>query len=105
MKFGWRFALVALASTLSCGAYGAEALSGCGPIEFAYFNESPPEVVIAVFRQSDLDTKYRLYLCGTQAVHPPAFFLVEEFAKDGERAVDFLEKKLAETSVDATVRD
>jgi len=57
------------------------------------------------FGAHSLDEQYDIYLCGTQAVHPPLIHLAEQFARDGKAAVGFLQAKLASAQDDATIQD
>jgi hypothetical protein len=60
--------------------------------------------VIEEFNTYPLETRYRLYICGSQAAHTP-WGLEEPFAEGGEEAARFLERKLEATEYDATISD
>jgi hypothetical protein len=67
-------------------------------------SKSPGEV-IETFTRSDLGTKYQIYVCGNQWIHPPALYLAESFAVGGEPIATFLKQKLEQTRSDTTVLD
>lgn len=56
------------------------------------------------FNSYPLETRYRLYICGSQAAHAP-WGLEVPFAEGGEEAARFLERKLEITEYDATIAD
>jgi hypothetical protein len=57
------------------------------------------------FINADLQTKYAIYLCANQYVHPPDLSLAGAFAAGGAETAGFLRERLEETESDATVRD
>jgi hypothetical protein len=56
------------------------------------------------FNTYPLETRYRLYICGSQAAHAP-WGLEVPFAEGGEEAARFLSTKLEETTYDPTILD
>ena len=60
---------------------------------------------IKQFQEYDSETQYKLLIIGNQLVHPPALYLVDEFAKKGKSIVPFLRSKLAAAKLEVTVRD
>jgi hypothetical protein len=73
-------------------------------VESAHIGKSPDETV-EIFTRSDLATKYQIYVCGNQLIHPPALYLAQSFAVGGEPVAMFLKQKLEQTRSDTTVRD
>ena len=57
------------------------------------------------FQGYDLEIRYELLVVGNQIVHPPAIYLVQEFAKQGPSAIPFLQSKLAQAKEEASIRD
>ena len=88
-------------------------LSGCvsnaseiAPSQFDRdFFRLPTGEQVKKFHEYDLPTQYELLIVGNQVVHPPAMYLVQEFAKRGKSIVPFLSDKLASAKEEATVRD
>jgi len=76
----------------------------CRATNRAHFYDKSYEETIAEFRaESDLDAKFRFYLCGMETVHPPTMYLIEVFAEDGAAAVPFLVSKLEQAMDDVSV--
>ncbi|MHA6881788.1 hypothetical protein [Ralstonia pseudosolanacearum] len=63
------------------------------------------EAQVKKFHEYDMKTQYELVIVGNQVVHPPAIYLAEEFAEQGEAAIPFLRDKLASTKKEVTIRD
>jgi hypothetical protein len=76
----------------------------CSQFSNIYFGMSYDER-LAEIEDYDLEKKYAVYICGTQYIHPPIFYLAEPLAKEGERAVSFLKERLIEANSDYTVLD
>lgn len=96
---------IAIAFVAGCTTpVGLREVGGCGAVESVHIGKSPDETIEA-FTRSDLETKYRIYVCGNQWVHPPALYLAGSFAVGGEPVATFLKQKLEQTRSDATVRD
>lgn len=53
----------------------------------------------------DIEIRYELLVVGNQIVHPPAIYLVQEFAKQGPSAIPFLQSKLEQAKEEASIRD
>lgn len=68
-----------------------------------YYGEHQGDTYLQ-FNNYDLETRYRLYICGKQALHAP-WGLEVPFARGGEEAARFLEQKLEETEHAATIYD
>jgi hypothetical protein len=100
----WLVALIILGCLTACSPVGLQEVDGCGAVASALVGK-PPGEVIETFTRSDLDTKYQIYVCGNQWIHPPALYLAESFAVGGEAVAPFLKQKLAQTRSDTTVRD
>jgi hypothetical protein len=69
------------------------------------FVNKPLKEQLSDFGNHGLEEQYEIYLCGTQAIHPPLIHLAEPFARDGTAAVGFLKGKLANAQDDATIQD
>lgn len=69
-----------------------------------FFHQST-DAQAKAFREYDLRTQFELLIVGNQIVHPPAMYLVTEFAKQGSAAIPFLRDRLASTKKEVTVRD
>ncbi len=57
------------------------------------------------FHKYGLETQYELLIFGNQIMHPPAVYLVDAFAQNGEAAIPFISKKLERSEAEVTVRD
>jgi hypothetical protein len=57
------------------------------------------------FARLDINSKYSVYICGNQKIHPPTVYLAESFSKEGGAVVPFLMDKLLSTKNDNTIRD
>ena len=57
------------------------------------------------FAKYDIETQYHLLVVGNQIVHPPAIYLVHEFAKRGSSVIPLLSHELAKAKEEATIRD
>lgn len=69
-----------------------------------FFRLSTAEQV-KIFHRYGPEVQYDLLIVGNQIVHPPAFYLVEEFAKEGIFVVPILRSKLAAAKRESTIRD
>ena len=49
-------------------------------------------------RALPLETQFAMYLCGTQRVYPPAFYLIKPISERGEGAIPFLKMQLSTTT-------
>jgi hypothetical protein len=58
-----------------------------------------------IFRQLSLKDQLNLFFFGNQVRHPPALYLAQCFALNGESAVELLRARLSEDNDDLTVRD
>lgn len=100
--------LAVLAAVLIIAGCSFAACSGlrdeCGPWVDTFF-QRPLKEQIATFDSYSLQNQYQIFICGNQAIHPPAIYLATPFAKQGAAAVPLLEKELAQAHSDQTVRD
>lgn len=91
-------------------------LTGCFHAEDASIDGQCPELAETFFQKSlkdqmaefpsyELRNQYAIFICGNQAVHPPAQYLAGAFAQDGPKAVEFLRGKLKNAKGDLTIRD
>ena len=69
-----------------------------------FFNLTTNEQ-IKQFSKYGIETQYELLVVGNQVVHPPALYLIEEFARKGETVIPFLHTKLNQAKRDVAVRD
>ena len=89
---------------VACNGPRSAEVHDCRSVISQYLSK-PSDETIAVFEAADPDTKYRIFICGNQAVEPPRLELATEFAKGGQGVEPFLRQKLAETQDEATIRD
>lgn len=91
-------------SALGCGFAGCSGSSPeCAGIRRDYFYGQSIAATLRRFERQDLPTKYEIYQCGMQAIHPPATYLIEPLAREGEAARELLEAELARSSGDLTI--
>lgn len=76
----------------------------CAELSRTFF-QLPDRAQTEEFLRSDIETRYAIYLCGNQYMHPATQYLAEPFARGGKSVADFLRSKLAKTNDDLTVRD
>src|SRR5262249_4465727 len=69
------------------------------------FFKLPDRIQNEEFLRRDIETRYSIYLCGNQYMHPATQYLAEPFARGGKSVADFLRAKLAQANDDLTVRD
>lgn len=99
--------LIAFGATAlaSCGHPRADpAVGDCSAIARKYFEDQTLLVTRQQFSSYDLDTQYKIFVCGNQ-YEIPSFNLQIEFANEGARAVPFLQEKLRQSEVDLTTWD
>lgn len=60
---------------------------------------------IASFAEYSFDQQYAIYIYGNQVQHPPALYLVDEFAAEGQEIVAPLLERLTASAHEATTRD
>jgi hypothetical protein len=69
------------------------------------FFQMPIREQVKEFREYTLDQQYELLRFGNEVVHPPASYLVSEFAEQGKEIVPFLKSKLKSVQTEVNVRD
>ena len=69
-----------------------------------FFRKTTSEQIVQ-FSKHSLEVQYELLVVGNQIVHPPAMYLIPEFAKHGEAAIPFLFEKLTQAKEEASIRD
>lgn len=69
------------------------------------FFRQPTSVQVKKFNELGPEAQYELLIVGNQLVHPPALYLVEEFARQGKVVIPFLRSKLTNANKDVTIRD
>ncbi len=74
---------------------------GGAPNEFFLM---PAEQRDAEFQKYDIETQYKIYICGQQR-EPPMLELASPFAQEGGRIVPLLKMKLESTDNDLRIRD
>ena len=57
------------------------------------------------FGRHQIEEQYELIYFGNKIVHPPAVYLISNFAKNGQAAVPLLEMKLESSRDDSEIRD
>ena len=95
---------VALASVVVACAVPPNQLNGkaeCSKLLDTWLHKAPSDVSRRLPSES-LETQYSVYLCGTQYMHPPAKYLAEPLASQGEQMATFLRQKLIEHPDDVT---
>jgi hypothetical protein len=75
----------------------------CGGVPNEFFL-LPNEQRDAEFQKYDLETQYKIYICG-QKREPPMLELSSPFAQEGGRIVPLLKMKLESTDNDLRIRD
>lgn len=75
----------------------------CGGVSNEFFL-LPNEQRDAEFQKYDLETHYKIYICG-QKREPPMLGLASPLAREGGRIVPFLKAKLESADDDSTVED
>jgi hypothetical protein len=75
----------------------------CGGVPNSFFL-LPNEQRDAEFQKYDLETQYKIYICG-QKREPPMFGLASPLAREGGRIVPLLKMKLEGTDNDLRIRD
>jgi hypothetical protein len=75
----------------------------CGGVSNEFFL-LPNEQRDAEFQKYDLETQYKIYICG-QKREPPMLGLASPLAREGGRIVPFLKAKLENADDDSTVED
>jgi len=75
----------------------------CGGVPNEFFL-LPNEQRDAEFQKYDLETQYKIYICG-QKREPPMFGLASPLAREGGRIVPLLKMKLEGTDNDLRIRD
>lgn len=89
----------------------AALLASCSRVDVANvsaardFYNQPTSVQQRTFRHHSIDEQLVLYYYGNQVHHPPALYLANCFALNGQPAVELLRSKLKEAHDDLTVRD
>lgn len=76
----------------------------CPALWDAWLTKAPADVTARLPSES-LETQYSVYLCGTQATHPPVKYLADVLASQGEQMASFLRQKLAGRPDDLTIND
>lgn len=69
-----------------------------------FFRRTISEQILQ-FSKHSLEVQYELLVVGNQIVHPPAMYLIPEFAKNGQAAIPFIFGKLTQAKEDASIRD
>lgn len=95
---------VCILAACSCGRTPARAVADCPTLVRTYF-ALPLRQRIQEFKTHDIDTQYRIYICGNQALEPPALYLAPQFASGGLPVAALLKGKLAAGVDDPTTRD
>jgi hypothetical protein len=75
----------------------------CGGVPNEFFL-MPPKQRDAEFQKYDLETQYKIYICG-QKREPPMLGLASPLARQGGRIVPFLKAKLESADDDSTVEN
>ena len=75
----------------------------CGGVPNDFFL-MPKEQRDAEFQKYDIETQYKIYICGQQR-EPPMLELSSPFAQEGGRIVPLLKMKLESTDNDSRIRD
>lgn len=105
---GLLFAMVVIASVSVCACgvttLAPPAVSDCRSLIDAHLEGRTTDDFTS-FEALDMETKYRVFLCGMQHVEPPEVGLQTAFAQEGEDAVPFLLAKLEEAPNDMTKAD
>ena len=92
-----------LASQVACVPSNPE-ISDCGAVRARYlFGGDRFSQTIQQFESFDLETRYRIYICGSQGY--PRRDLADLFAEGGAEAAHFLADKLGETTYRPTIYD
>jgi hypothetical protein len=76
----------------------------CTNLAYSFFR-LPLQEQIEEFRKRDAEDQYPMLICGNQAIHPPAQYLIRPLAQEGQPAAAFLKKKLLTATDDLTIRD
>lgn len=76
----------------------------CRPLVKTFFR-MPLRERLTEFGTHDLESQYKIFICGNHVVHPPAIYLAGPFAQGGSATAAFLKTKLAHAKDDLTVRD
>lgn len=102
----WRsaFLLGALVLVTSCLRHDP-AVGNCSALRRAYLSEDRLGETLERFDTYDLETRYRIYICAVQSLHPPLALMTVRFAEGGEEAGHFLAHKLELTTYDLTIFD
>jgi hypothetical protein len=74
----------------------------CGGVPNSFFL-LPNEQQEAEFQKYDLETQYKIFICG-QKREPPMFGLASPLAREGDRIVPLLKAKLESADDDSTVQ-
>ncbi len=69
------------------------------------FYSKPLKERLVSFDGYPIDQQYAIYLYGNQVLHPPALYLVDAFAANGQTIVAPLSDRLAASENDQTIRD
>jgi hypothetical protein len=69
------------------------------------FYSKPMKERLATFAEYSFDQQYAIYLYGNQVQHPPAIYLIDAFAANGQEIVAPLSARLAASDDDPTIRD
>lgn len=69
------------------------------------FYSKPLKERIATFSEYSFDQQYAIYLYGNQVQHPPAIYLIDALAANGQKIVAPLSARLAASEDDLTIRD
>src|ERR1700674_4369484 len=75
----------------------------CGGVSNEFFL-LPAEQRDAEFQKYDIETQYKIYICGKQR-EPPMLELSSPFAQEGGRIVPLLKMRLESTDNDLRIRD
>jgi hypothetical protein len=100
-KINWAFSLIMV---FGCGSVQASMPHVCRLWINSFYKKSLKDR-ISMFNSYDLNSRYNIYVCGNQFVHPPAIYLASTFASKGADIVSFLKEKLLQSDDDLTVRD
>jgi len=66
----------------------------CGDLADAFFSK-PVAVQEVDFAKHTLDEQYAIYICGCDAIEPPALYLSSAFAKEGPAVVGFFKTEIS----------
>jgi hypothetical protein len=69
------------------------------------FYSKPLKERLASFNEYPIDQQYAIYLYGNQVLHPPALYLADALAANGQTIVAPLSDRLAASENDQTIRD